>query len=176
MANFQDKILKTTNNPFLSKNHTLPELSSQMPEIWKQEIINQVEYDNYYFQRTKQNSIGLIGYPRPTWINIIFYYLQFHFTIFLFLFIPLYIWKILQTKKFISYIPFEYKLFWCFLIISLLPLLFIITISKQKVMNYLWESYQKNIVQYLETAEKDLQEEVVLPQNEKKNRIFFFIG
>jgi len=174
LANFQDKILKTTNNPFLSKNHTLPELSSQMPETWKQEIINQVEYDNYYFQRTKQNSIGLIGYPRPTWINIIFYYLQFHFTIFLFLFIPLYIWKILQTKKFISYIPFEYKLFWCFLIISLLPLLFIITISKQKVMNYLWESYQKNIVQYLETAEKDLQEEVVLPQNEKKTEFSFF--
>lgn len=183
MAYFEGQTMLDIGDPYLSKNFRPSAKVAQLVEqegqkLWVEESVEGREYENFYFPMVVpkiatvsegedrfETKVAMIGYEIPTLFSRIFYFLQFFLAGAFFLILPLWAWtaslyllrhpRLRQTP----YFHFEQKILMAFLVIAGIPLLVMGILNKDKAVAQVWQSYEKNLMEYLENAEKSMREE-----------------
>ena len=186
MADFRSHTMFDSSNPYIAKDFKpRPELIALVEKgkhcLWQEEVIDECHYDNFYFlrltktwgtnqqQTVTRRDIGMLGYPLPSKLTQVFYFLQFFLSGLIFLVLPFFLfqffYKIYHRQILFStpYFSFEHKLILSFFIISAILVIVMGELSQAKATKQIWEGYSRNLTEYMQNAEKAIREETFLP-------------
>ncbi|BBM87757.1 sensor histidine kinase [Candidatus Uabimicrobium amorphum] len=202
-AYFDKEKLIETSIPYMTKTFSPPpvvleNVGKGNTSVWLTQNIENVPYDCFYFPHEIQlpyydenddklpkyqvrKIIGLIGYPVPSTIFMIFYFLQLFFAGLLCVIVPNFLWNgahtIIRENK-ISNLSFERKLLISFFTISAIPVLLLAIYSREHAVQKVHENYRHTLTNYLEGAYTAMEEEDYLlqPFAENGNIISYNLG
>ena len=175
MAYFEGQTMLDINNPYMSKNFrpskkVIQTVDKEQLWLWREEKIGGIPYDNLYFPLTIHRNpsiiekrIAMIGYIKPSLLSRFFYLLRFFLCAFCFLFIPFWVYQLFvflsQETDFWKkgcFRNYEHKILTAFLFVSGIPVLVMGISSKESAVKQIHESYEKNLIEHLNNAEKEI--------------------
>ncbi|WP_372365085.1 PAS domain-containing sensor histidine kinase [Candidatus Uabimicrobium sp. HlEnr_7] len=203
-AYFDKEKLIETSIPYMTKTFSPPQIvlenvGKDNKSVWLTQNIENTPYDCFYFPHEIQlpyydenddklpkyqvrKIIGLIGYPVPSIIFMIFYFLQLFFSGLIFVIMPNFLWNgahtITKENKFRNLLSFERKLLISFFTISGIPVLLLGIFSRENAVQKVHENYRHTLTNYLDGAYTAMEEEDYLlqPFAENGNIISYNLG